>query len=104
MAKIYSTDGKILTGDNFPQLQIKDKLYPVDNRQSTYMKINKAIENKEGDDAILKLALGEKGYKDVIEMDLRVPEYKNLIIFIMAAIEEVEFEEVEKRFQKQQSE
>ena len=30
---------EMLSGDNFPQLKIGDKLYTVDNRQSTFDKI-----------------------------------------------------------------
>ena len=39
---------EILSGDNHPQLKIGDKLYTVDNRQSTWDK----IQNVQADDKL----------------------------------------------------
>ena len=102
MAKIYTTDGKLLT--EVPQIQIGDKLYAVDNRKSQYDAMQKAIAENDGkehsdEDLIIKFALGDKQFKEVKAMDLSVAGYVNLILYIQAAILDISFEEAQKRFQ-----
>ncbi|MBQ7596181.1 MAG: hypothetical protein IJU45_05920 [Clostridia bacterium] len=87
--KIIATDGKIITGDNFPSIQIGDKLYPVDNRMSTYKKIKKIdylSESIDPDEEMLKLALGKENAKEIIDMDLSVESFSNLTFIVMSAI------------------
>lgn len=98
--KIYDASEKILTGDNFPTILFKEKQYTVDNRMSNYKKIQKAMAENEDDSILIELALGKEAAKEIEKMDLKVPEYKQLIVYISAAIEEIEVEEVEARFQK----
>ena len=101
MAKIYSTDGKILTGDNFPQIQIGDKLYLVDNRKSTYDKIQDLYKKDPGNDrGMFELALGKEMTKEVEKLNLSVESYKNLTYFISAAIQGIEYEEVLEQVRK----
>ena len=74
---------EILSGDNHPQLKIGDKLYTVDDRQSTWDKIqdvqaNQELTEKEKNDKIYKLALGEDASKEIRKMDL--PEEKNVYL------------------------
>ena len=102
MAKIYTTDGKLLT--EMPQIQVGDKLYAVDNRKSNYDAMQKAVDKNDGkeysdEDLIIKYALGEKQYKEVKSMDLSVAGYMNLILYIQAAIMDISFEEAQSRFQ-----
>jgi hypothetical protein len=100
MAKTYSMDSKLLV--DRPVLTIADKKYEVDNRKSTFDKINDEIQ-KQGDshamDIIVKTALGDKAKKEIDAMDLPMSGYKNLVIYIMAAIQDVTFEVAEARFQ-----
>lgn len=87
--KIIATDGKIITGDNFPNIQIGDKLYPVDNRMSTYKKIKKIdylSDAIDPDEEMLKLALGKENAEEIINMDLSVESFSNLTFIVMAAI------------------
>ena len=42
--RIIDTGDAILSGDNHPQLKIGDKLYLVDDRKSTWDKIQQAQE------------------------------------------------------------
>lgn len=104
--KIIQTDGKILTIDNQPSLQIGDKLYVVDDRMSTFKKIQKLEKDAlEGvydnnpefdyDKEMLTLALGEKAAQELIDMDMGVQSFKNLILFVMSAITGKSFEELE---------
>lgn len=109
MAKIITTDGNILS-DGFPQIQIGDRLFRVDNRKSTYDKIAKEIEantkkepdkRKTEEKIIMELTLGKEATKDVEEMDLSVNGYINLVIYIQAAIFDTSFEDAKARFQKE---
>lgn len=92
-------DTKILSGDNHPQLKVKDKLYTVDDRKSTFDKVQEAQSNanltdKERELAILELTLGKKEAKEIMDMDLTVQEYQYFTYCIMAAITGVEPEEL----------
>lgn len=110
MGKIYTTDGKILTGDGFPQIQIKDKLYVVDDRKSTYDKIQKVlkesrtnpVEDKDYDMEIFKLAFGEKEAKEIQKLELKVKEFNELTIYVMAAIQGEEYETIKEAMGKNQ--
>lgn len=82
---------EILTGDNFPQLKIADKLYTVDNRQSTFDKIKKlqqdtTIDDEEKTDKMYEIALGKESAKEIKEMDLPVDKYGYLSFCVMGAI------------------
>ncbi|MCQ2484755.1 MAG: hypothetical protein MJ168_05415 [Clostridia bacterium] len=90
-------DVKCLTGDNHPQLKIGDKLYLVDDRKSTYDKIqeisqDEAIEKK--DEKILELALGKDACKELLTDDISVQEFQNLSFFVMSAITGEEYEKL----------
>lgn len=81
----------ILNGDNRPQLKIADKLYTVDNRQSTWDKIqdvtnNQELDNNEKNNKIFELSLGVEAAKEIKDMDLPVENYIYLTFCIMAAI------------------
>lgn len=82
---------EILSGDNHPQLKIGDKLYTVDDRQSTFDKIQKVQEekkltNSEKNHKIFALALGEKEAKEIESIDLPVSNFTYLTYCIMGAI------------------
>lgn len=84
-------DTKILTGDNHPQLKVLDKLYVVDDRKSTFDKIqevqkDESISEKERDRKVFELALGEKEAKEILELDLSVKEYIYFTYCVMGAI------------------
>lgn len=100
MRKVYDAKEKILTGDNFPTILFNDKTYTVDNRISTYNKIQKAMQEGKNDGILVELALGKDAAKEIEKLDLSVPSYKSLIMYISAAMEEIEVSEVEERFHK----
>ena len=82
---------EILTGDNHPQLKIGDKLYTVDNRQSTWDKIqevqsNAEFSNEEKTAKDYELALGTDAAKEIKEMDLPVENNVFLSYCVMGAI------------------
>lgn len=92
---------EILTGDNHPQLKIVDKLYTVDNRQSTWDKIQKITNNQElnddeKNDKIFELALGIESAKEIKNMDLPVENYRCLTFCVMGAITGEDPDELQK--------
>lgn len=82
---------EILSGDNHPQLKIVDKLYTVDNRQSTWDKIQKVQEDENladnvKSDKIFELALGLDALNEIRKMDLPVENSIYLMYCVMGAI------------------
>lgn len=104
MAKIYTTDGKLLT--ETPQIQVGNKLFAIDNRKSTYDKMQEAVSQaKDGNEEriILEYAFGKDQMAEIDAMDLSVKGYMNLLTYVHAAIFDISFEEAEARFQKAQN-
>ena len=97
---------EILSGDNHPQLKIGDKLYTVDDRQSTWDKIqdvqaNQELSNNEKTDKIYELALGIDSAKEIKEMDLPVESSIYLTFCVMGAITGDDPKELQKRAKEQ---
>ena len=96
---------EILSGDNHPQLKIGDKLYTVDDRQSTFDKIQKVQEEElteeEKTKKIYELALGKEEAKEVLEMDLPVEKNSFLSFCIMGAITGEDPKELQKLAKQQ---
>ena len=82
---------EILSGDNHPQLKIGDKLYTVDDRQSTFEKIqdmqgNPELSDKEKERKIYELALGKEQTQEIYKLDLPVEQYRHFSFCVMGAI------------------
>lgn len=104
MAKIYTTDGKLLT--ETPQIEIGGKLFAIDNRKSTYDKMQEAVSKSTGGNEeriILEHAFGKEQMKEIDKMELSVKGYMDLLTYVHAAIFDISFEEAEARFQKAQN-
>lgn len=78
------------------------KTYEVDCGAETMLKaqdIFKKDDSLEGLFTAIKLLIGEKAEKDIREMKLTVNGLKTVITAIMAQVNEISYEEMEKRFQ-----
>lgn len=78
------------------------KTYEVDCSAETMLKaqdIFKKDDSLEGLFLAIKLLIGAKAEKEIREMKLTVNGLKTVIIAIMAQVNEVSYEEMEKRFQ-----
>lgn len=78
------------------------KTYEVDCGAETMLKaqdIFKKDDSLEGLFTAIKLLIGQKAEKDIREMKLTVNGLKTVIIAIMAQVNEISYEEMEKRFQ-----
>lgn len=92
---------EILSGDNCPQLKVGDKLYTVDNRQSTWDKIQKIqndleLADEEKTQKIYELALGKEAAKEILDMDLPVETNRSFSFCVMGAIIGEDPKELEK--------
>ena len=78
------------------------KTYIVDCSAETMLKAQDLFKKDESFDGLFKaieLLLGEKAKKEIQEMKVTVKDLSIIIIAIMAQVNEVSFEEMEKRFQ-----
>lgn len=101
--RIIDTGDTILTGDNHPQLKIGSELFLVDDRKSTWDKIqaiqeDETAENK--DIQILTLALGAENMKKLNKLmengEISLSGFMNLTFHVMAAITGEDFDELKK--------
>ncbi len=97
---------EILTGDNCPQLKIGDKCYTVDNRQSTFDKIqelqnNAELTEKDRTKLIYELSLGKDVAREIEKMDLPVENAIYLSYCIMGAITGEDPKELQKMAKEQ---
>ena len=97
--RIIDTGDAILSGDNHPQLKIGDKLYLVDDRKSTWDKIQQ-VQERGGDNVdaeILALAHGKEAVAELVNnSDISVSGYTNLSFYVMAAITGEDYEDLKK--------
>lgn len=88
MARMYTLDKKLLCGS--PEIRIREKVYPVDDRTKTVKKILKLFKSEGSDDVdnteeALKLAFGEK-YKEIEELDMPFAAYQELVELVIKAM------------------
>ena len=104
MSKVYDISAK-LTNEK-PKIQIaENKIYEVDNRKNTILLMQQKLEKADIDDLnfldeAIEMLLGEKAAKDIDEMDLSIAGYQTIFITIMAAIQELKYEQAEAMFRK----
>lgn len=89
--RIIDTTGKMLNKDNHPSILINGKAYIVDDRKSTFDKIqevqaDKTLKESERDLKLFELALGKKEAKEILDLDLSVQDYIYFTYCIMGAI------------------
>ena len=82
---------EMLTMDNCPSIKILDKCYVVDDRQSTWDKIQKiqndaTIPAEEKEDKVYELALGKEALKEIKALNLPVTVYNYFSFCVMGAI------------------
>lgn len=105
MSKVIDISAK-LTNER-PKLKLaEDKVYEIDDRKNTIIKMNQKLKNANLDDIevideIIVLLLGRKAAKEINEMDLSISNYHNIMIAIMAAVTGEEYETAENHFREQ---
>lgn len=78
------------------------KTYNVDCSAETMLKVQDLFKKDESFDGLFKaieLLLGKEAKKEIQEMKVTVKDLSIIIIAIMAQVNEISYEEMEKRFQ-----
>lgn len=78
------------------------KTYTVNCGAKTMIKVQDAFKKDSSFDGMfdaIELLLGKKARKEIYDMDLTVGQLKKVVLAIMAQVNEVSYEEMEKRFQ-----
>lgn len=89
--RIIDTTGKMLNKDNHPSILVNGKAYIVDDRKSTFDKIQEAqndnkLKESERDLKVFELALGKNEAKEILDLDLSVQDYVYFTYCVMGAI------------------
>lgn len=99
MAKIINISDKL--SSEKPNIQVGDKVYPVNDSLETVMKFEEMYESGSDSQSMLeclKLALGSKAYT---ELKFEKSSFKNIQVWflaVMACMQDMEYSEVEARF------
>ena len=78
------------------------KTYEVDCGAETMLKVQDLFKKDDSLDGLFKaieLLLGKEALEEIKEMKVKVADLKVIIIAIMAQVNEITYEEMEKRFQ-----
>lgn len=90
-----------------PTLKLaEDKIYEVDDRKNTIIKLNKKMESADLNDLnaldeIFELLLGKKATKEINDMDLSFSDYQTIMIAAMATVMGEDYEVAKARFLEQ---
>jgi len=104
MSKVIDISAK-LTNER-PKIKLsEDKIYEIDDRKNTILKLNQKMQNANIEDVkfideMITTLLGEKAAKEIDGMNLSISNYQSIMIAIMAAITGEEYEVAEKRFRQ----
>lgn len=83
----------------------EDKEYEVDNSAETFVIVQDKLKDKEFSIdvmyEVIEILMGKDALKEIKGMKLSVNGIESVIIGLMAAINEISYEEMEKRFPKQ---
>jgi len=88
-----------------PEVRIGDRVYEIDNRLSAYERINERVKAGDGGEfeIIIGEALGGESYEEIVQMDLPYGVMSELVVIILAAIQDLTVEEARSRFRAQKS-
>lgn len=101
MAKIINISDKL--SSEKPSIQVEDKLYKVNDSLETVMKFEEVYSDSGDTQGMLecmKIAIGEKAYK---ELKFEKMSFKNIQVWffaIMAAMQDISYEDIESRFRQ----
>lgn len=80
----------------------EDKEYEVDNSAETFVIVQDKLKDKEFSIdvmyEVIEILMGKDALKEIKDMKLSVNGIESVIIGLMAAINEISYEEMEKRF------
>lgn len=108
MARVYDIVSRLENANQKPEIKIDDEhIYKVNNSKAVAFKImalseDERVKETEMFDKIITLALGEKACEYIDSLDLSMTAYTTIINAIMAAIGDVEIEDIEEQAKKKE--
>ena len=97
---MYKIDNEKLT--KRPEMRLGDKIFQIDNRLSVFLEMMEMLKNpKEGHsefEIVMTLGLGRAAFEEIKEMDLPYNLMNDIVIIILAAIQDLPQEEAHRRF------
>ncbi|MDR2167542.1 MAG: hypothetical protein LBE35_06815 [Clostridiales bacterium] len=83
-----------------PELRLADRIFKIDNRLSVFRRISARLGEGGGDEfeIIVGEALGGAALEEILGMDLPYGIMQDLIIIVLAAIQDLPVEEARRRF------
>jgi len=97
---MYAIDNEKMT--KRPEIRVGDRVYEIDNRLSAFERINERIKAADGGDIeiILGEALGREHFEEIKGMDLPYGVMQDIVVIILAAIQDLTVEEARARFRQ----
>ena len=92
-------------GNEKPTIKVAEgKVYEVDNSADKYLVVQEKIKNQDFSISVMyemiEMLMGKDALKEIKGMKLSVNGLKAVVIALSATIDEVSYEEMEKRFQQ----
>ena len=86
-----------------PELRIGDRIFTVNNRLSVFRKINNLLKSDTDTglselEIVIGCALGQDACDEIFEMDLPYAVMEEIVITILAAMQDLTVEEARRRF------
>ncbi|WP_111930376.1 hypothetical protein [Clostridium tertium] len=106
MARVYDIISRLENGNQKPVVKIDaDHEFKINNSKAAAFRIMAIAEDEKIKDSnriedIIKVALGKEAFDYIEGLELSMPSYNTIVNTIMAAIADVELEEIEKESQK----
>jgi len=97
---LYTVDKDRL--EKRPEIRIRDKVYVIDNRLSTFERMRRELDKANSAEmgVVISHGIGHDAYVELMEMDLPFGVMEDIVIIILAAIQDLEVEEARKRFRQ----
>ena len=97
---VYTIDNEKLI--KRPEIRVGDRVYEIDNRLSAFERINERIKAADGSEIeiILGEALGGEYFEEIRGMDLPYGVMQDIVVIILAAIQDLTVEEARARFRQ----
>lgn len=91
-------------GKEKPSIKLAEgKVYEVDTSADNYLLVQEKIKNQDFSIDVMyqmiEMLMGKDALKEIKEMKLTIPGLKAIVTALAAVVNEVEYEEMEKRFQ-----
>ena len=106
MARVYDIISRLENGNQKPVVKIdEDHEFKINNSKAAAFRImaladDDKVKEDERLEGIIKIGLGKEAFEYIESLDLSMPNYNLIIGAIMAAIGDVEIEEIEEEAKK----